>query len=197
MQHFKLYGFHGSGNCLKVKWTADHVGWPYTWMETDSIAGETRTEAFLSTINPVGKVPAIVFDDGRRLFESNAIIWYLAQGSDLIPQDPFQHAQVHSWLSWEQYFHEPAIAVRRALVKFRHVPEADLDPVLRKNGIAALELMDGALAHADYLVGERMSIADISLLAYTRVAPEGGFDLAPYEHVRVWIARCEDRLGLQ
>lgn len=196
MQHFRLYGYSGSGNCHKVKWTADHLHWPYTWVETDSIAGETRTPEYLATINPIGKVPAIVFDDGRKLFESNAIIWYLAQGSNLIPADSFQHAQVHSWLSWEQYFHEPALAVRRALLKFRGAKEDDLDPALLANGNEALALMDEALAHGGWLVGHGMTIADISLLAYTRMAPEGGFDLAPFANVRKWIARCDSELDV-
>ncbi len=189
MQHFTLYGFAGSGNCDKVRFTAAWLGLDYTWKDVAIFDGASRTPAFLRDINPQGQVPAIVFDDGRKLAQSNAIMLYLAQGSPLIPGDPFTRAHMMSWLFWEQYSHEPYIAVCRANLLFRGMRVADLDPLLREKGRGALAYMERALGASDWLTGADFSLADIALYAYTRVAHEGGFDLAGLDAVQAWLDR--------
>lgn len=191
-----IYGSSSSGNCLKVKWAAERLGLGFTWVEINNFAGETRTPAFLA-INPAGQVPVVVLDDGRALAQSNAILLYLAEGSDLIPADAFARAKMFEWLFWEQYSHEPAIAVRIARLHFMGMAEADLDPALKTKGEAALARMELALAGADWLAGEALSLADIALVAYTRNAPKGGFDLSVYPALRAWIERVEAALGLE
>ncbi|HRE42619.1 MAG TPA: glutathione S-transferase family protein [Terricaulis sp.] len=191
-----IYGSSSSGNCLKVKWAAERLGLGFTWVEINNFAGETRTPAFLA-INPAGQVPVVVLDDGRALAQSNAILLYLAEGSDLIPADAFARAKMFEWLFWEQYSHEPAIAVRIARLHFMGMAEADLDPALKTKGEAALARMELALAGADWLAGEALSLADIALVAYTRNAPKGGFDLSAYPALRAWIERVEAALGLE
>lgn len=191
-----IYGSSSSGNCLKVKWAAERLGLGFTWVEINNFAGETRTPAFLA-INPAGQVPVVVLDDGRALAQSNAILLYLAEGSDLIPADAFARAKMFEWLFWEQYSHEPAIAVRIARLHFMGMAEADLDPALKTKGEAALARMELALAGADWLAGEALSLADIALVAYTRNAPKGGFDLSAYPALRAWIGRVEAALGLE
>lgn len=191
-----IYGSSTSGNCLKVKWVAERLGLPFDWIETDTFKGETRTPAFLA-INPAGQAPALVLDDGRALAQSNAILLHLAEGSDLIPADAFARAKMFEWLFWEQYSHEPAIAVRIARLHFMGMAEADLDPALKTKGEAALARMELALQSVDWLAGEALSLADIALAAYTRNAPKGGFDLAPYPALRAWIGRVETALGLE
>src|SRR5262245_40882403 len=124
-----IYGDSRSGNCLKVKWTCDRLGLSYDWRETDVMSGYTRMPEFLA-INPIGKVPTVIPHDGRALDESNAIALHLAEGSDLIPGDRFERAKMFEWLFWEQYSHEPAIAVARFQVKFLGKPVAELDPGL-------------------------------------------------------------------
>jgi glutathione S-transferase len=190
-----IYGDSTSGNCLKVKWTADQLGLAYDWIETDIMKGESRTPAFL-TMNPAGQVPLVVLDDGRPLAQSNAIILYLGEGSDLIPADAYERARMMEWLFWEQYSHEPYVAVARFQVRYLGRPAADLDPKLVQRGAAALRRLDDGLATSPYLVGERLSLADVSLVAYTRMAHEGGFDLADYIRVAAWVARVETDIGL-
>ena len=192
----KICGSSASGNCLKVKWTAERLGLPFDWVEIDTAKGETRTPDFLA-LNPTGQVPAVVFDDGRVLTQSNAIIAYLAEGSNLIPADPFARAQMYEWLFWEQYSHEPAIAVRINRLHYRGMKEEELDPALKAKGEAALARMELRLKDADFLVGARLSLADIALVAYTRHAPKGGLPLAPYPGVRAWIDRVDGALGLE
>ncbi len=191
----KVYGSSRSGNCLKVKWVADALGIVFEWIETDSFSGVTRTPEFLA-INPAGQVPALVLGDGWVLAQSNAIMLYLAEGSPLIPSDGYDRAKMFEWLFWEQYSHEPAIAVRIARLFYLKTPEEELDPALLKKGHAALARMEQQLQQGAYLVGRVFSLADIALVAYTRVAHRGGFDLAAYPLVRAWIARVESRLGL-
>lgn len=191
-----IYGSSNSGNCLKVKWVAERLGLAFTWVETNTFEGETRTPAFLA-LNPAGQAPLIVLNDGRTLAQSNAILLHLAEGSDLIPADSYARAKMLEWLFWEQYSHEPAIAVRIARLHFMGMAEADLDPALKTKGEAALARMDLALNGANWLAGEALSLADIALLAYTRNAPKGGFDLGPYPGVRAWIDRAESALGLK
>lgn len=195
MATLRLYGDSISGNCLKPRWTADLLSVPYEWVETSVMAGATRTPDFLA-LNPWGQVPLAILPDGRRLAQSNAIALHLAEGSHLIPADPYARAKMFEWLFWEQYSHETTIAVRRFRVAFLKQNEKDLDPALLTKGAAALDYMDKNLEGRRYLAGEGLSIADIALVAYTRWAPEGGFDLAPLANVRDWISRVEDDLSL-
>jgi glutathione S-transferase len=191
----KIYGDLNSGNCLKVKWVCDRLRIPYQWIAVDMLQGETRTPAFLK-LNAAGQVPVVVFDDGRALGQSNAIVRYLARGSDLIPADGFLAAKMDEWLFWEQYSHEPYIAVCRFLMVYLGKSASDLDPDKVKRGHAALTRMEEQLSTSRFLVGEAFTVADIALLAYTRVAYEGDFDLAGYGAVRRWIGGCENALGL-
>jgi glutathione S-transferase len=190
-----IYGDSISGNCLKVKWTADKLGLAYDWVEVDVVKGQTRTDAF-RTLNPAAQVPTVVLADGRPLAQSNAIIWHLAEGSALIPSDAYLRAKTLEWLFWEQYSHEPYIAVRRFQKFYLNTPEAEIDPKLMARGEAALARMETWLAGSPYLVDSRLSLADISLVAYTRVAHEGGFDLAKFPGVAAWVDRVEADLGL-
>jgi glutathione S-transferase len=191
----RIYGDTGSGNCLKVKWICDRLRIPYSWVAIDTRKQESRTPQFLK-LNSAGQVPVVEFDDGRTLAQSNAIIRYLARGSDLIPSDPFAAAKMDEWLFWEQYSHEPAIAVCRSQMVYLGRAASDLDPGLVKRGYAALERMEQHLALTPFLVGEALTLADIALLAYTRVAHEGGFDLGGYASVRRWIGEAEKSLKL-
>ncbi len=192
-----IYGDNRSGNCLKVRWTAEHLGIPYDWSDVDVLSGSTRTEEFLK-INPSGQVPAVVLPDGRTLSQSNAIIVYLAglSNSALLPTDLYERAKVNEWLFWEQYSHEPTIAVRRFQKAFLKKPDDEIDPQLLAKGRRALGQMELALQGRDYLVGDTVTVADIALVAYTRVAHEGGFDLAEFSNVRSWIARVERDLAI-
>ena len=191
----KVYGDLKSGNCLKVKWVCDRLALPYSWIAVDILKGESRTSQFLK-LNGAGQVPVVEFDDGRTLAQSNAIIRYLARGSDLIPADPYAAAKMDEWLFWEQYSHEPAIAVCRFHMFYLGKPASDLDPDKVKRGYAALARMEHQLAVTPFLVGNNLSLADISLLAYTRVAREGGFHLDGYAALRRWIGEAERSLGL-
>jgi len=191
----KIYGDSKSGNCLKVAWTASWLGLGYDWIEVDIMAGGSRTPEFLA-LNPAGQVPTVVLADGRALAQSNAIILYLAEKSDLVPADPYDRARMMEWLFWEQYSHEPCIAVARFQVRYLGKAVADLDPKLVERGKAALARMDAALAGRPFLVGPALTLADVALVAYTRLAHEGGFDLADYPGVRAWVPRVEAALGI-
>lgn len=188
-----IYGDLQSGNCLKVKYTADALDLPYDWDSIDILQAESRTPEFLA-LNPQGQVPVIVFDDGRHLAQSNAIIRYLARGSRLLPDDAFLRAKVDEWLFWEQYSHEPYVAVCRFHLRYLNKPKDSRESWRVERGERALDLLEQHLSHSDWLVGADLSIADISLLAYTRLAEEGGFDLSSRPGVRRWIAECEDAL---
>ena len=165
------------------------------WVAIDTLKQETRTQEFLK-LNDAGQVPVVAFDDGRTLAQSNAIIRYLARGSDLIPSDAFAQAKMDEWLFWEQYSHEPYIAVCRFLMFYLGKPASDLDPEKVKRGYAALARMEHQLATTPFLVGDAVSLADVSLLAYTRLAHEGGFHLDGYAALRRWIGETEKVLGL-
>jgi len=191
----KIYGDSNSGNCLKVKWACDYLRKPYEWVAVDTMKGETRTSAFLK-LNGAGQVPVLELDDGRALAQSNAIIRYLAAGSDLIPRDAFAAAKMDEWLFWEQYSHEPYIAVCRFQMVYLGKPASELDPEKIKRGYAALARMEQSLAASRFLAGEAASLADLSLVAYTRVAHEGGFHLDGYAAIRRWIGETEKVLGL-
>jgi glutathione S-transferase len=191
----KVYGDTSSGNCLKVKWVCDHLALPYTWIAVDTLKGETRTAEFLK-LNSAGQVPTVELDDGRTLAQSNAIIRYLARGSDLIPADAYATGKMDEWLFWEQYSHEPYVAVCRFQMFYLKKPASDLDPEKVRRGYAALARMEHQLAITPFLVGDSVTLADISLLAYTRLAHEGGFDLDGHAAVRRWIGAAEKSLGL-
>jgi glutathione S-transferase len=191
----KIYGDTNSGNCLKVKWVCDKLAVPYDWIAVDALKRETHTPQFLK-LNGAGQVPVVVFDDGRALAQSNAIIRYLARGSCLIPADAFLAAKMDEWLFWEQYSHEPFIAVCRFLMVYLGKPASDLDPDKVKRGYVALARMEQQLASTRFLVGDAFTLADVSLLAYTRVAHQGGFHLDGYAAVKRWIGDSENALGL-
>jgi glutathione S-transferase len=194
-QPVRIFGDHRSGNCLKVKWTADYLGIPYVWNEIDVLKGETRTDDFL-VINPAGQVPCLEREDGRILAQSNAIIFHLAAGSALIPADSFDKAKMLEWMFWEQYSHEPAIAVRRFQKAFLNKPDEEIDPSLLSRGRRALGVMEMRLLSRDFIVGDAITLADIALVAYTRLADEGGYDLDEFLNVRGWVARIDQELGL-
>jgi glutathione S-transferase len=191
-----IYGDSRSGNCLKVKWTATKLGVPYDWREVDIMTGFTRTPGYLA-LNPAGQVPTVVLDDGRALAQSNAIILHLAEGSALIPADAYARAKMLEWLFWEQYSHEPTVAVARYQMLFLGKPQAQLEPRLVERGEAALARLELGLRDRPYLVeGDSLTLADIALVAYTRWAHEGGFDLGPYPRIRAWITRLERELAI-
>jgi glutathione S-transferase len=190
-----LYGDRISGNCLKIKWVADYLGVPTRWVQVDVAAGGTRAPEILA-LNPVGKVPFVVFADGRILSESNAVILHLAEGSSLIPADAFARARMLQWMFWEQYSHEPFIAVRRFFMAFMGRQASELDPKLLERGNVALGLMERTLADSDFMVGDALSLADVALVAYTRVAHEGGYDLGAFPLVCAWVARVERTLKI-
>jgi glutathione S-transferase len=191
----RIFGDSISGNCLKVKWTADWLGLDYEWIETDVLRGDTLTPAFLA-LNSAGQVPSVILDDGRPLAQSNAIIMHLAEGSPLFPSDSYQRAKMLEWLFWEQYSHEPYIAVARFQVKYMGRPLESLDSKLIELGKAALKRLDDAISVSDYLVEDKCALADVSLIAYTRTADEGGFDLGAYPALQLWIARVESALKI-
>ncbi len=191
-----VYGDIRSGNCLKVKWLLDRLGRDYRWVETDVMAGATRSADFLAR-NPAGQVPAVVLEDGRVLAQSNAIIGWLGEGTAFIPADPYGRARMYEWLFWEQYSHEPFIAVVRfqRLLAGRRADE--IEPRLMERGHAALARMEAALTGADWLVGGGPTLADLALVAYTRVAHEGDFDLTAYPAIQQWIVRVEGAFGIR
>ena len=190
----KLYGSSVSGNCHKPKWILDRLGIAYDWIETDSFDGSTRTPEFLA-LAPAGQVPLIVLDDGRVLAQSNAMLLYFGEGSDLIPVDAYDRAKMYEWLFWEQYSHEPQIAVRIARKHYLGKRDDELDPSLLTKG-NALARMELQLKQTPFLVGGALSLADIALVAYTRRAHLGGFNLGDYPAVRGWIGRVEQLLDI-
>jgi glutathione S-transferase len=183
---------HVSGNCYKVRLTARQLGIPLTLREYDLHDGSTRVPEFLAK-NPNGRVPLLELDDGRFLAESGAIIWYLAEGSKLLPDDNWGRAQAHQWMFFEQYSHEPYIAVARFWLRF--APREGLEkkrhlaPEWHEKGNAALGVMETHLRQHDWFAGARYSVADIALYGYTHCAADGGFDLTQYPAVLTWLAR--------
>jgi len=191
-----LYGFSPSGNCQKVRLLLEQLGREYRWIEVDSANGQTRTPGFLAK-NPNGKVPMLETDDGRVLVESNAMLFWLAEGSAFLPEDSWQRAQALSWMFFEQYSHEPYIAVARFICGWTELDSprrADL-PKLRERGHQALAVMERHLLTAPWFTGSEYGIADIALFAYTDVAADGGFELAPYPAIRDWMARVRNTPG--
>jgi len=186
----RLYDYSDSGNGYKVRLLLSMLGRPFDRIECDILKGETRTPAFLAK-NPNGRIPVLETEDGQFLAESNAILFYLADGTGYLADDAFGRARTLQWLFFEQYSHEPNIATSRFWLKHTGIDDAKRAALAdkRKAGHAALAVMDGHLAENAWFVGERFGIADIALYAYTHVADEGGFDLADYPGVRAWIAR--------
>ncbi len=192
----RLYDNTDSGNAYKVRLVLAHLNVAFERIELDTDAGETRTQSYLAK-NPNGKVPAIELDNGDVLCESNAILYYLATGSALLPEDRLDRARVLQWMFFEQYSHEPYIAVSRHVLK--HLELTDERRALveskREPGYRALGVMEGHLESRAFFVAERFSVADIALYAYTHVAEEGGFDLGEFSAVRGWLARVASEPG--
>ena len=189
-----LYDSRISGNCYKVRQLFAHLGLEYERREMSVIDRSNRPEV-LGELNPALRVPTLVMDDGRTLGESNAITFYFAEGTPYLPEDRYERAQVLQWQFFEQYSHEPYIAVARFWVHAGITPTESDAEAKRRGGTAALRAMEGHLAGREFLVAERYTIADIALYAYTHVAPEGGFDLEPYPAIREWLGRVEAQPG--
>lgn len=190
----RLYDYLPSGNGYKFRLLLTQLGIPFERIELDIIEGETRTAEFLGKF-PNGRIPAVEFDDRRLLFESNAIVMYLAEGTQFLPADRYERAQVLQWMFFEQYSHEPYIASVRYLVIHPEVqdPRRGILDMMRKRGYDALGVMEGHLQSREWFVGGRYSIADIALYAYTHVADEGGFDLSSYPSIRGWLGRVKSQ----
>lgn len=191
-----LYNSAVSGNCYKVRLLFAHLALEYETVEMSVVDRSNRVQV-LGDLNPGLRVPTLVLDDGRPLAESNAILWYFADGTRLVPVDTYERAQVLQWQFFEQYSHEPNIAVARFWLAYSGTPErfeAEL-PSRMKGGYAALDAMERHLDGRAFIVGDRYSLADISLYAYTHVAHEGGFDLDPYPAIRGWLERVAAEPG--
>ena len=192
----KVYGDSQSGNCYKVQLTCALLDIKHQWQPINILKGENNTPSFLNK-SKSGKIPLLELDDGRCLVESNAIINYLAHGSSLLPTDPFLLAQVQQWQFFEQYSHEPYIAVARFIEKYLGLPDNRRKEYLSKQdgGYKALTVMERQLESTQYLIGDHLSTADISLFAYTHVANEGGFDLTSFPAINAWLARVKRQDG--
>jgi glutathione S-transferase len=184
-----------SGNCLKVKYTADKLRLSYDWHAIYMASGESRTPEY-SARNPQGQVPCLKLDNGTVLAQSNAIIRYLAAGTELLANTALAQAKVDEWLFWEQYSHEPYVAACRFEMVYQGLSAAQREPERVRRGELALAYLDAQLEGSNWLANDAFSIADIALLAYSRLAREGGFDLAPLAALRDWIMRCEQQLGI-
>jgi glutathione S-transferase len=190
-----LYNSQVSGNCYKVRLLLAQLEREYERREVDVVDRSDRRE-LLGELNPALRVPTLVFDDGRALAESNAIIWHLAEGTPYLPDDRFAQAQVLQWLFFEQYSHEPHIAVARFwLAIAKHTPGQEELEVKHRGGSAALDAMERHLASNKFLVNDHYTIADIALYAYTHVADEGGFDLKAYKSIKSWLKRVARQPG--
>ena len=189
-----LYDYLPSGNGYKVRLLLSQLGVPFRLIQKDILAGETRTPEFLA-INPNGRIPVLELEDGRRLAESGAILFYLAEGTCFLPEPRHARAQVLQWMFFEQYSHEPYIAVVRAWTHWPSRAPSNPDELAarRARGYDALAVMEDHLHRRDYFAAGRYTIADIALYAYTHVAHEGGFDLAPYPAVNGWLARVRSQ----
>ncbi len=191
-----LYNSPVSGNCYKVRLLLAHLGVSYETVEV-SVVDRSRRAELLGGLNPALRVPTLVLDDGRPLAESNAILWYFGDGTQYVPTDSYERAQTLQWMFFEQYSHEPYVAVVRFWLAYSGTPErfADQVPARMKGGYTALDAMERHLDGLAFLVGERYTVADVSLYAYTHVAHEGGFDLAPYPAIRAWLGRIAAQPG--
>ena len=193
-----LYSMQGSGNCYKLRLVMAQLGIPFQIEDIDILKGESRTSEFLQ-INPNGRVPTLVLDDGRPLPESNAAMWYLAEGTPLLSDDRYARAEILQWMFFEQYSHEPYIAVARFWLKIKPGGRSEKTDAeiasWQDRGHQALGVMNTHLGAHDYFAGGRYSIADVALYAYTHMAGDGEFDLAPYPHVRSWLERIAGEPG--
>jgi glutathione S-transferase len=193
---YKVYGDYNSGNCYKIKLMLSLLGAQYEWVPVDILNGETETEAFLGK-NPNGKIPVLELEDGTCLWESNAILNFLAEGTPYLLTEPRLRTQMLQWQFFEQYSHEPTIAVARFIQFYLGLPEARMDEYrsLHKRGYRALKVMEQQLQRTPFLVGEHFSIADIALYAYTHVAHQGGFDLTQFPAIEGWLERIRQQPG--
>jgi len=190
----RIYGDSRSGNCYKLKLLCAELGMDFDWQEVDILAGDTHTPEFLA-MNANGKIPLLVLPDGRCLAESNAILCFLADGSEFFRGDAFARAEVLQWLFFEQYSHEPYIATSRFIIQYLGSPpdrQAELEQK-KQGGYKALGVLEQQLEKSDYLTGNELSIADVALFAYTHVAAEGDFDLGNFPAIGAWIERIRMR----
>jgi glutathione S-transferase len=193
----RLYNSAVSGNCYKVRLLFAHLGLEYETFDV-SVVDRSNRQQVLGELNPGLRVPTVVLEDGRPLGESNAILWYFGDGTPYVPEDRYERAQVLQWQFFEQYSHEPNIAVARFWLAYSGRPREEFDdrlPAWTKGGYAALDAMESHLEDRAFLVGERYSLADISLYAYTHVAEEGEFDLGRYPEIRAWLGRVAEQPG--
>lgn len=190
----KVYGDSRSGNCYKIQLLCAEMGIDYDWEEVDILAGDTHTPQFLE-MNPNGKIPTLALPDGRFLSESNAILFYLADGSEFFAGDSYARAQILQWMNFEQYSHEPNIATARFIVKYLGNPPDRRQSLEEKQtaGYKALDVMERQLERLPFITGDKYTIADIALYAYTHVADQGGFDLGAYPAIRAWKDRIAQR----
>jgi glutathione S-transferase len=191
-----LYDSPVSGNCYKVRLLLAHLGIPYERRELSVVDRSNRSEV-LGDLNPAQRVPTLVLDDGRALGESGAILLYFAEGTEFVPEDRYERAQMLQWMFFEQYDHEPALAVVRFWVAYSGRPEAFADRLEERMaaGYRALDAMERHLDGRQFFVGDRLSLADIALYAYTHVAPEGGFELDSYPAIGAWLDRVAAKPG--
>ena len=192
-----LYNSQVSGNCYKVRLLLAHLGIDYERQEVDVVDRSNRPE-LLGGLNPALRVPTLVLDDGRSLGESGAILWFFGEGTPFVPEDSYERAQVLQWMFFEQYDHEPAIAVARFWLAYSGRPAEEFEGRIearREAGYRALDAMESRLDGRDWLVGDRMTLADIALYAYTHVAHEGGFELHRYPAIRAWLDRVAAQPG--
>ncbi len=190
----KIYGDSRSGNCYKIQLLCAEMGTAFDWQEVDILAGDTRTPEFL-TMNANGRIPLLALPDGRYLPESNAILFYLADGSEFFAGDAYARAEILQWMFFEQYSHEPNIATSRFIIKYLGNPQerqASLEEK-KSGGYQALAVMEEQLLRHPFIVGQKYTIADIALFAYTHVADEGGFNLQDYSAIGEWIERITSR----
>jgi glutathione S-transferase len=191
---FTVYGMSDSGNCYKVKLALEQLALPYRWVEVDTARGETRSLRFLE-MNANGKVPTLALEDGTFLPESNAILYYLAEGSRLLPQERLARARVLQWMFFEQYSHEPYVAVARSILRYQppDSPRRAELPRLHERGSQALSVMEQHLRREPFFVAAHYSIADIALYAYTHCAGDGGFDMKAYPALGAWLERVRSQ----
>jgi len=193
---YKVYGDYNSGNCYKIKLMLNLLGAEFQWVPVDILNGETETEDFLAK-NPNGKIPVLELEDGTCLWESNAILNFLAEGTPYLLTEPRLRTQMLQWQFFEQYSHEPTIAVARFIQFYLGLPEERMDEYrkLHKRGYKALRVMEQQLVRTPFLVGDSFSIADIALYAYTHVAHQGGFDLTQFPAIQSWLERIRQQPG--
>ena len=193
---YKVYGDYNSGNCYKIKLMLNLLGAEYEWVPVDILKGETETEAFLAK-NPNGKIPVLELEDGTCLWESNAILNFLAEGTPYLLTEPRLRTQMLQWQFFEQYSHEPTLAVARFIQFYLGLPEERMEEYhsLHRRGNKALKVMEQQLLRTPFLVGDNFSIADIALYAYTHVADQGGFDLTQFPAIQAWLARVKQQPG--